>query len=346
MNIEFAGLSINMLDFFETTIPAIIIFIVGALVIAAMLYYHLKHRRVKSATIKYSDIRIVKRAARTNRQKLRFILLFFRFMAIALFIVAFARPRSGTEYQEVKSEGIDIMLALDVSSSMQAEDFKPYNRLYVAKEEIKKFIGKRINDRIGLVVFARYSFTQCPLTTDYGVLLNFIDQVDFGLVDDGTAIGMALANSVNRLRESESKSKIIVLLTDGDNNAGEIDPITAANIAQTFGIRIYTVGVGTRGNAPYPFQTPFGVQYQMIPVEIDEAILQQVADITDGHYFRATDNKKLEEIYKEIDKMEKTRVEITSYRNAKELFYNWALAGLLLLFTEIVLSRTYLRRLP
>ena len=157
---------------------------------------------------------------------------------------------------------------------------------------------------------------------------------------------MALANSVNRLRESESKSKIIVLLTDGDNNAGEIDPITAANIAQTFGIRIYTVGVGTRGNAPYPFQTPFGVQYQMVPVEIDEAILQQVADITDGHYFRATDNKKLEEIYKEIDKMEKTRVEITSYRNAKELFYNWALAGLLLLFTEIVLSRTYLRRLP
>ena len=183
MNIEFAGLSINLLDFLETTIPAVIIFIVGALIIAAMLYYHLKHRRVKSATIKYSDIRIVKSASRTNRQKLRFILIFLRLSAIALFIVAFARPRSGTEYQEVKSEGIDIMLALDVSSSMQAEDFKPNNRLYVAKEEIKNFIKKRVNDRIGLVVFARYSFTQCPLTTDYGVLLNFIDQVDFGIVD-------------------------------------------------------------------------------------------------------------------------------------------------------------------
>jgi len=347
MNIEFAGLSINMLDFFETTIPAIIIFIVGALVIAAMLYYHLKHRRVKSATIKYSDIRIVKRAARTNRQKLRFILLFFRLMAIALFIVAFARPRSGTEYQEVKSEGIDIMLALDVSSSMQAEDFKPYNRLYVAKEEIKKFIGKRINDRIGLVVFARYSFTQCPLTTDYGVLLNFIDQVDFGLVDDGTAIGMALANSVNRLRESESKSKIIVLLTDGDNNAGEIDPITAANLAKAFDIKIYTIGAGISGNAMYPYQDPiFGKRYVYQPTKIDEESLTEIAKRTGGKYFRARSGVELEEIYDIIDGLEKTEIEVAAHIQYVELFHYFAYGGLLLLLMEMILAHTYFRKLP
>lgn len=347
MNLEFAGLSINMLDFFETTIPAIIIFIVGALIIAAMLYYHLKHRRAKSATIKYSDIRIVKRAARTNRQKLRFILIFLRLMAIALFIIAFARPRSGTEYKEVTSEGIDIMLALDVSSSMQAEDFKPYNRLYVAKEEIKKFIGKRINDRIGLVVFARYSFTQCPLTTDYGVLLNFIDQVDFGLVDDGTAIGMALANSVNRLRESESESKIIVLLTDGDNNAGEIDPITAANLAKAFDIKIYTIGAGISGNAMYPYQDPiFGKRYVYQPTKIDEETLTEIAKRTDGKYFRARSGEELEEIYDIIDGLEKTEIEVAAHIQYVELFHYFAYGGLLLLLLEMILAHTYFRKLP
>ena len=188
-----------------------------------------------------------------------------RLAAIALFIVAFARPRSGTEYQEITSEGVDIMLLLDVSSSMQGEDFKPNNRLFVAKEEIKKFIERRLNDRIGLVVFARYAYTQCPLTTDYGVLLNFVDQVDFGLVEDGTAIGMAIATAVNRLRESESESKIIVLLTDGDNNAGEIDPITAASLATTFDIKIYTIGVGKPGNVMFPYQDPiFGKRYVLL----------------------------------------------------------------------------------
>lgn len=347
MNIEFAGLSINLLDFLETTIPAVIIFIVGALIIAAMLYYHLKHRRVKSATIKYSDIRIVKRAARTNRQKLRFILIFLRLSAIALFIVAFARPRSGTEYQEVTSEGIDIMLALDVSSSMQAEDFKPNNRLYVAKEEIKNFIKKRVNDRIGLVVFARYSFTQCPLTTDYGVLLNFVDQVDFGIVDDGTAIGMALANSINRLRESESTSRIIVLLTDGDNNAGEIDPITAANLAAAFDIKIYTIGAGKSGNAMYPYQDPiFGKRYVYQPTKIDEVTLKEIAKRTDGKYFRAQSGEELEEIYDIIDGLEKTEIEVASHIQYVELFHYFTYAGLLLLLLEMILAHTYFRKLP
>jgi len=295
--------------------------------------------------ITFSSLKIFNEIKPTIKEKLVHLPFVLRLIAVALLIIALARPQSFATGENVYTEGIDIAVVLDISGSMLAEDFKP-NRLEAAKDVIDEFIAGRTSDKIGLVVFSGKSFTQCPLTIDYSVLRNLLGEIKSGMIEDGTAIGLAIANGVNRLKDSKAKSKILILLTDGVNNAGEIDPITAANIAQTFGIRIYTVGVGTRGNAPYPFQTPFGVQYQMVPVEIDEAILQQVADITDGHYFRATDNKKLEEIYKEIDKMEKTRVEITSYRNAKELFYNWALAGLLLLFTEIVLSRTYLRRLP
>jgi len=262
MRIEFYGLQLNIFDIIDLNIPPLIIFLTGGLLLVLMILYYARKKRFKSATIKYSDVRIIRRAARTSRQKYRILLAIMRLAAIALFIVAFARPRSGTEYQEITSEGVDIMLLLDVSSSMQGEDFKPNNRLFVAKEEIKKFIGRRLNDRIGLVVFARYAYTQCPLTTDYGVLLNFVDQVDFGLVEDGTAIGMAIATAVNRLRESESESKIIVLLTDGDNNAGEIDPITAASLATTFDIKIYTIGVGKPGNVMFPYQDPiFGKRY-------------------------------------------------------------------------------------
>ncbi|MGH8015996.1 MAG: vWA domain-containing protein, partial [Candidatus Zixiibacteriota bacterium] len=290
------------------------VFIFGALLIAALLWYHLRYRRARFATIKYSDIKIVKRAARTHRQRFRFVLTVLRVAALTFFIVAFARPRSGTEYQEVTSEGIDIMMCLDVSSSMQAEDFKPHNRLYVCKEEMKKFIGKRVNDRIGLVVFARYSYTQCPVTTDYGVLLSFVDQVDFGVVEDGTAIGMAIANSVNRLRESPSKSKVIVLLTDGDNNTGEIDPITAANLAAAFDIKIYTIGAGKPGNAMFPYQDPiFGKRYVYQPTKIDEEALKEIAEKTGGKYFRARSGEELEEIYGLIDKLEKTEIEVASH---------------------------------
>ena len=314
-------------------------------IIPIMMFWYWKRNKKMTPDITFSSLKIFNEIKPTIKEKLVHLPFVLRSIAVALLIIALARPQSFATGENVYTEGIDIAVVLDISGSMLAEDFKP-NRLEAAKDVIDEFIAGRTSDKIGLVVFSGKSFTQCPLTIDYSVLRNLLGEIKSGMIEDGTAIGLAIANGVNRLKDSKAKSKILILLTDGVNNAGEIDPITAANIAQTFGIRIYTVGVGTRGNAPYPFQTPFGVQYQMIPVEIDEAILQQVADITDGHYFRATDNKKLEEIYKEIDKMEKTRVEITSYRNAKELFYNWALAGLLLLFTEIVLSRTYLRRLP
>lgn len=314
-------------------------------IIPIMMFWYWKRNKKMTPDITFSSLKIFNEIKPTIKEKLVHLPFVLRLIAVALLIIALARPQSFATGENVYTEGIDIAVVLDISGSMLAEDFKP-NRLEAAKDVIDEFIAGRTSDKIGLVVFSGKSFTQCPLTVDYSVLRNLLSEIKSGMIEDGTAIGLAIANGVNRLKDSKAKSKILILLTDGVNNAGEIDPITAANIAQTFGIRIYTVGVGTRGNAPYPFQTPFGVQYQMVPVEIDEAILQQVADITDGHYFRATDNKKLEEIYKEIDKMEKTRVEITSYRNAKELFYNWALAGLLLLFTEIVLSRTYLRRLP
>ncbi len=345
--LEFAGLTVSLFDNVEAKISPTVIFLVGALLIAALLWFQLKYRRARSATIKYSDIKIVKRAARTHRQQFRFILTVLRVAALVLFIVAFARPRSGTEYQEVTSEGIDIMMCLDVSSSMQAEDFKPNNRLYVCKEEIKKFVKRRVNDRIGLVIFARYSYTQCPMTTDYGVLLNFIDQVDFGVVEDGTAIGMGLANSVNRLRESPAKSKIIVLLTDGDNNAGEIDPITASNLAAAFDIKVYTIGAGKPGNAMFPYQDPiFGKRYVYQPTKIDEETLKAIAEKTGGKFYRARSGKELEEIYGEIDKLEKTEIEVASHIQYKELFYYFTYVGLALLVFEIVLANSYFRKLP
>ncbi len=347
MNIEFGGLGFNVFDVIDVTIPAPVIFLAGVLVVIGMLFYHLRRKRFKSATIKYSDLRIVRRAARSGRQRYRFLLTAARIAAVVLFVVALARPRSGTEYREVTSEGVDIMLALDVSTSMQAEDFKPHNRLHVAKEEVKKFISRRVNDRIGLVVFARYSFTQCPLTTDYGVLLNFVDQVDFGMVEDGTAIGMAIANGVNRLRESESKSKIMILLTDGDNNAGEIDPATAANLAAAFDIKIYTIGAGKSGNAMYPVQDPiFGKRYVYQPTRIDEETLKEIAKRTGAKYFRARSGEELEEIYAIIDGLERTEVKVSEHIQYRELFHIFTYAGLLLLVVELLLANSYFRKLP
>jgi Ca-activated chloride channel family protein len=345
--IDFYGLGVNFFDLIDTTIPAIVIFALGLLVVAAMLWFAVRRRRMKSATIKYSDIRIVKRAARTSRQRYRFLLTGLRVAAIVLLVVAFARPRSGTEKKEISSEGIDIMIALDVSSSMQAEDFKPNNRLYVAKEEIKKFINNRVNDRIGLVVFARNSFTQCPLTVDYGVLLNFVDQVDFGLIEDGTAIGMAIANGVNRLRDSDAKSKIMILLTDGDNNAGEIDPLTAANLATAFNIKIYTIAAGKPGNAMYPVDDPiFGKRYVYRPTNVDEKTLKEIAERTGGEYFRARSSDELEQIYSIIDKLEKSKVKVSTHIQYRELFSYFTYAGLALLVLEMILGNTYFRKLP
>ncbi len=315
------------------------------LLLPLIVLWYWRHNKKRSPAITYSNLELFNGLKKTFRERLRHLPFFLRLFGLSFLIVALARPQSFSSGENVYTEGIDVAMLLDISGSMLAEDFKP-NRLEAAKNVIDEFVSGRTTDKIGLVVFASESFTQCPLTIDYPVLRGLLKEIKSGIIEDGTAIGTAIANGVNRLKDSEAKSKVIILLTDGVNNSGEIDPITAAQIAKKFGIRIYTVGVGTIGEAPYPFQTPFGKRYQMVPVEIDEKVLNEVAEITDGKYFRATDNKKLEEIYNIIDTMEKTRVEITSYRKAKELFYGWLTMGFLIVLLELILSRTYLRKLP
>jgi Ca-activated chloride channel homolog len=307
-------------------------------------WYWFKGKR-KQPSITYSSLNIFRDITFSWRERFRHIPIILRGLAVALLIIALARPQNFSSGENIYTEGIDIAMVLDISGSMLAEDLKP-NRIEAAKNVIENFIKGRTSDRIGLVIFARDSFTQCPLTIDYSVLLNLLRQIKSGMIEDGTAIGNAIANGVNRLKDSKAKSKIIILLTDGVNNSGEVDPVFAAQIAKTFGIRIYTIGVGTKGEAPYPVQTPFGTRYQMIQVEIDESVLNQISNITGGEYFRATDNKTLKDIYNRIDKLEKSRVEITSYRNAKELFYGWLGAGLFLLVLEVGLSKSIFRRLP
>ncbi len=320
-------------------------FLYALLVIPLIIFWYFRRGERSKSEITYSSLKIFSGTPPGIKERLRHLPFILRMLALALLIIAAARPQSFSSGENVYTEGIDVAMLLDISGSMLAEDFKP-NRLEAAKDVIGEFIAGRTSDKIGLVVFARESFTQCPLTIDYSVLRSLLLEIKSGMIDDGTAIGTAIANGVNRLKDSKAQSKVLILLTDGVNNSGEIDPITAAQIAEKFGIRIYTVGVGTRGEAPYPFTTPFGKRYQMVPVEIDEDVLKEVARITDGMYFRATNNQKLEQIYQEIDKMEKTRVEITSFTNAKELFYLWALTALGLLLFEFGLTKTYLRKLP
>ncbi len=266
--------------------------------------------------------------------------------AIALLIIVLARPQSTDRWSNENVEGIDIVMALDISGSMLAEDLKP-NRIEAAKEIGSEFVSSRPNDNIGLVVFAGESFTQSPLTTDKPALVNLLNNVNEEMIDaQGTAIGMGLANAVNRLKESPAKSKVVILLTDGSNNTGEIDPITAAELAKTFGIRVYTIGVGTRGLAPFPFQTAFGVQRQMVEADIDEETLQKISGMTDGKYFRATDNQSLKEIYQEIDQLEKTKIQVKEYSKKQEEYLLYALLALLLLILEILLRNTILRHNP
>ena len=268
-----------------------------------------------------------------------------RMLAIALLIVVLARPQSTNSWQNSSTEGIDIVMAMDISTSMLAEDLKP-NRLEAAKDVAASFINGRQNDNIGLVVFAAESFTQCPLTIDHGVLLNLFKDIQPGIIQDGTAIGLGLANAVSRIKDSQAKSKVIILLTDGVNNTGEIAPVTSAEIAKTFGIRVYTIGVGTQGEAPYPIPTAFGVQYQNVPVEIDEQVLKQIASTTGGQYFRATDNSSLKEIYSEIDQLEKTKISVQEFSKKQEEYKNWALLVFALLLIEVLLRNTVLRNIP
>ncbi|WDF77386.1 VWA domain-containing protein [Mucilaginibacter sp. AW1-7] len=262
-----------------------------------------------------------------------------RSLALSAMIVALARPQSSLSWQNSTTEGIDIIIASDISGSMLAEDFKP-NRLEAGKQIAIDFIKGRPDDRIGLVIFSGESFTQCPLTIDHSVLVNLFADVKNGMITDGTAIGMGLATAVNRLRTSQVKSKVVILLTDGSNNAGSIPPITAAEIARQFGVRVYTVGLGTNGFAPYPVQTPLGIQYQKMPVVIDEGTLSKIANLTGGKYFRATNNQTLKDIYEQIDKLEKAKIDVTQYHKKTELFLPWAIIALAFLSLEFILKNT------
>jgi Ca-activated chloride channel family protein len=278
-------------------------------------------------------------AGKSFRNRLRHVLFAIRVCVAGLLIVAVAGPRKSDSFQDVSTEGIDIIIALDISGSMLARDFKP-DRLEASKNVATEFISGRPYDRIGLVVFSGVSFTQCPLTTDHAVLINLMRELKSGMIEDGTAIGNGLATAISRIKDSESKGKVIILLTDGVNNMGEIAPVTAADIAKIYGIRVYTIGVGTMGTAPYPVQTPYGIQNRNMAVEIDEDILKEISAKTGGRYFRATDNNKLVEIYAEIDKLEKSRIEIRQYTRREEKFLVPVLIAFILLLADMLTRYT------
>ncbi len=276
---------------------------------------------------------------------LRHVPFVLRIFALAMIVVAIARPRSSEEMERVDTEGIDIVLAMDVSTSMLARDLTP-DRISASKDIAIEFIAQRPTDRMGIVVFAGESFTQCPLTTDRATLINLMKEVQTDLIEDGTAIGNGLATAVARMKDSDAKSRVVILLTDGVNNRGEISPQMAAEIAKTYGVRVYTIGVGKEGMAPYPVMTPWGVEVQNVKVEIDEALLSEIAESTGGRYFRATDNTKLSEIYSEINKMEKARTTVDSFPVYKELYGRFALLALLAILLELVFNWFVIRRLP
>ena len=311
-----------------------------------MVAYYIYRTLQGGAAIRISTVAGARNAPRTLRYWLRHVPFILRGMAVALIIVALARPQDVEEQSRTNAEGIDIMLAIDISSSMLARDFEP-DRLTSAKEVAAEFVADRYGDRIGLALFAGESFTQSPLTTDKGTLQTLLMRLRSGIIEDGTAIGNGLATAFNRLRESEAKSKVIILLTDGVNNRGEIAPLMAANIAADMGIKVYTIGVGTRGKAPYPAVDMFGnMVFQMMDVEIDEQTLEQIAKTTGGRYFRATDHDKLKSIYDEINSLEKSKVEITDLTIYHERFLPLLLLAIGLLVAEFLLEKVVLKRIP
>ena len=312
------------------------------LVLVPMVAWYIWKLREQDANIQFSTIKPFENEKISYKLYLKHFIFVIRLAVIALIIVILARPQSTDKWKNTTTEGIDIVLALDISTSMLAQDLKP-DRLKAALNVAGNFIEQRINDRIGLVVFAGESFTQCPITTDHDVLINLTKEVKTGMVEDGTAIGMGLANAVNRLKESEAKSKIVILLTDGENNKGDISPVTAAEIAQNYNIRVYTIGVGTVGQAPYPVQTMFGTQTQMVDVKIDEETLKEISEITDGRYFRATDNESLKNIYLDIEKLEKTKINVNEFSSKNEEFFWFAVFAGLLLLLEIIIRNTILK---
>lgn len=319
------------------------------LLVPYIVWYILKHKKTEP-TLFVSTTSMYRNVPKTWKVYLLHAPFVLRVLAFVMLVVALARPQTSNNWQNTEIEGIDIMLAVDVSTSMLAEDLKP-NRLEAAKQVAAEFINGRPNDNIGLTIFAGESFTQCPLTVDHAVLLNLFNSIkgdiaQNGLIEDGTAIGMGIANAVTRLKDSKAKSKVIILLTDGSNNRGDISPLTSAEIAKQFGIRVYTIGVGTNGTAPYPMQTYAGIQYVTVPVEIDEKTLSEIAGTTNANYFRATSNTKLKEVYEEIDKLERTKLNVKEFSKKEEAYLKYALLAFVFILVDVLLRQTILKKIP
>ena len=320
------------------------------LLLVPYILWYLMYRKKTEPTMRMSDTKAYRFAPRSWKVTLMPLQLILRIAVFVLLVLILARPQTHNSWDNKSVEGIDIMMAMDVSGSMLAEDLKP-NRIEAAKQVAAEFIAGRPNDNIGLTIFAGEAFTQCPMTTDHASLLNLLhgvrtDLATRGLIEDGTAIGMGLANAVSRLKNSKAKSKVVILLTDGSNNRGDLSPMTAAEIAKSLGIRVYTIGVGTNKVAPYPMVVAGSVQYVNIPVEIDSKTLSDIASATDGDFYRATNNKELQNIYKEIDKLEKSKLSVKTYSRKYEAYQPFAIAAVLLLLLEILLRITIFRKLP
>lgn len=319
------------------------------LLIPYMIWYVMRYRKSIPA-MQVSSTWAYQKTSRSYKLYLLHAPFLLRVLAFTMLVLVIARPQTTDNWQNTEVEGIDIMMVVDVSTSMLAQDLKP-NRIEAAKTVASEFINGRPNDNIGLTIFAGESFTQCPLTIDHVVLLNLFRDIDCtiaqrGMIEDGTAIGMGIANAVSRLKDSKAKSKVVILLTDGSNNRGDISPLTAAEIAKSFGVRVYTVGVGTNGNAPYPVQTPMGIQYINQPVEIDEVTLTQIASTSGGNYFRAKDESELRKIYAEIDKLEKTKLNVKEFSKKEEEYARFAWVALVCILLEVLLRNSILKRIP
>ena len=324
-------------------------FILLILLIPYILWYFL-YRKKSEPTMQMSDTFAYRYAPKSWRMRIINLPMVLRCIAFTLVVIVMARPQTHNSWDNKQVDGIDIMMAMDVSTSMLAEDLKP-NRLEAAKNVAAEFIADRPNDNIGLTIFAGEAFTQCPMTADHASLINLLQSVRTdiaarGLISDGTAVGMGLANAVSRLKNSKSKSKVVILLTDGSNNMGDISPMTSAQIARSLGIRVYTIGLGTNKVAPYPMPVAGGVQYVNIPVEIDTKTLSDIAAVTEGNFYRATNNRELKQIYKDIDKLEKTKMDVKTYSKRYEAYQPFAIAALIVLLFELLLRTTVLRRIP
>ena len=320
------------------------------LLLIPYILWYVMYRKKTEPTIRMSDTYIFRYAPKSWKVRLMPVQMILRILAFVLVVFALARPQTSNSWKSKTIEGIDIMLAMDVSTSMLAEDLKP-NRIESAKNVAAEFIAGRPNDNIGLTIFAGEAFTQCPMTIDHSSLLNLLHNVRadiaaVGLIEDGTAIGMGLANAVSRLKDSKAKSKVVILLTDGSNNRGDLSPLTAAEIAKSLGIRVYTIGVGTNKTAPYPMPVAGGVQYVNIPVEIDSKTLSEIAAATDGDFYRATNTRELQQIYKEIDQLEKSKLNVKNFSKKYEAYQPFVLAAVLVLLLEILLRVTIFRRIP